>query len=65
MKPLQELREPESLTIVIPVFNEERALPLFVDILEPIVTQLAKLLKVQVLFVNNGSTDSSLAVLSI
>jgi len=63
MKPIQEPRQLDSLSVVVPVFNEERALPLFVDILKPVIMQLEQLLKVQVLFVNNGSSDSSLAIL--
>lgn len=53
-----------SLTIVIPVYNEELLLIRFRDILLPVLNRLNEQLQVQVCFVNNGSIDSSLEILS-
>ena len=54
-----------TLTIIIPVFNEELALPKFINQLKPIVEELNNYVICKLLFVNNGSSDSSKEILQI
>jgi len=63
MKPLLLQKKPKLLTVIIPVFNEEKVLSKFVNTLTPSIKKLEELIKVQVLFVNNGSTDRSFDIL--
>ena len=56
-------RKTNSLSIIIPVFNEEKALPLFLNILKPVLKVLETKIEVQTLFVKNGSTDRTLELL--
>ena len=63
MRPLLLQKKPKLLTVIIPVFNEEKVLKEFVKILTPSIKKLEDLIKVQVLFVNNGSTDGSFHIL--
>jgi glycosyltransferase involved in cell wall biosynthesis len=56
-------RKVESLSIIIPVFNEEKALPLFLNTLKPVLKVLEAKMEVQILFVNNGSTDQTLKLI--
>jgi glycosyltransferase involved in cell wall biosynthesis len=63
MKPLLLQKKPKLLTVIIPVFNEEKVLSKFVNSLTPSIKKLEELIKVQVLFVNNGSTDRSFDIL--
>ncbi len=53
----------KTLTIIIPVYNEELVLERFVSGLVDIVSKLQEENPCNVLFVNNGSTDSSLDLL--
>jgi glycosyltransferase involved in cell wall biosynthesis len=53
----------KTLTIVVPVYNEELLLDRFVSGLVEIVSKLEEKNECNVLFVNNGSTDSSLDLL--
>jgi len=53
-----------TITIIAPCYNEAAVLPIFWNLLWPIVDDLDKKNQVKVLFVNNGSTDNSLEVLS-
>lgn len=53
----------KTLTIVIPVYNEELVLERFVSGLEDIVSRLQKENECNILFVNNGSTDLSFELL--
>jgi len=52
---------PPRLSIVIPVYNEEQTLPLLFARLYPVLDKLAS--SYEVLFVNDGSTDKSAALL--
>lgn len=52
-----------TLTIIVPIFNEELVIEKFLSQLNPVVKDLRKNQSVRVLFVNNGSTDSSLELL--
>ena len=52
-----------TLTIIVPIFNEEIVIEKFVTQLLPIISDLELKQNCQVLFVNNGSTDRSLEIL--
>lgn len=47
------------LTIVCPVYNEEKVVPLFFDRVVPVINELSDRYKVELLFVNNASTDGT------
>lgn len=53
----------QSLTLIIPVFNEQFALPKFLNELRPIIAKFQGNINCQLLFVNNGSNDSSVQIL--
>ena len=53
----------KTLTIVVPVYNEELVLERFTSGLGEIVSKLQEKNECNVLFVNNGSTDSSIELL--
>lgn len=53
----------KTLTIIIPVYNEDLVLERFTAGLKEIVSRLQKKNECNVLFVNNGSTDASLDLL--
>ena len=55
------VNQPESeidLSLLVPVFNEEEAIPHFMDSLGPVMAELG--LRWEVLFVNDGSNDGTL-----
>ena len=47
------------VTIVCPVFNEEKAVPLFYGRLAPVLASLENRVRFEILFVNNRSTDGT------
>lgn len=49
------------LTIICPVFNEERIVPLFFGRLSPVLAHLSDRYAVHLLFLNNASTDATMA----
>lgn len=50
------------LSIVIPIFNEAQAIPLFLDaIINQVCTKIS--IPVELVFVNDGSTDNSMDIL--
>lgn len=53
--------EPESLSTIVPVYNEETNLPELVAALMPVLNGLG--LPFEIIFINDGSTDNSAAVL--
>ena len=53
--------EPESLSTIVPVYNEESNLPELVAALMPVLNDLG--LPFEIIFINDGSTDDSAAVL--
>ena len=55
--------ENKNLSIVIPCFNEEEALPQTYVELKNIIDSLSNINKYQLVFVNNGSNDNTLKVL--
>jgi glycosyltransferase involved in cell wall biosynthesis len=54
---------PMHLTIICPVYNEASVIPLFFERLAPVVRQLSARYRVDVLFLNNASTDGTLNVI--
>ena len=52
------------LTVIVPVFNEAETIPLFFDRIEPVLSKVAKSYRVNLLFLNNASTDKSFEVIS-
>ncbi|MFH0780845.1 MAG: glycosyltransferase family 2 protein [Pseudomonadota bacterium] len=50
----------KSLTIIVPVFNEERNIPILLERLKSV---LLKTVNYEVLFIDDGSTDDTLAVI--
>lgn len=48
------------LTIICPAYNEEQAVPLFFGRIQPVIAQLSSRYKVDLLFLNNASTDCTL-----
>ncbi len=52
---------PPSLAILCPVYNEEAAIPLFVARILPVMRTLEPRYRVRLVFLNNASTDASLA----
>ncbi len=52
--------EPRLLTILCPVHNEEQVIPLFFERLRPVLDRLAESYAVNLLFLNNASTDGTL-----
>jgi polyisoprenyl-phosphate glycosyltransferase len=53
----------QFMTVICPVFNEEQTVPLFFSRILPVIEILAPRYKVDVLFLNNASTDGTYRVL--
>lgn len=53
----------QTLAILIPVFNEEKCVPLFFDRIAPILELLKKEYRVLLVFLNNASTDGTLVAI--
>ena len=60
-RPTPRDRYPESLSIIIPVFNEQAVFPRLFSRLKELLSRLP--MRVEVIFVNDGSLDSSLELL--
>lgn len=52
------------LTVIVPVLNEAETIPLFFNRINPVLSKIAKNYKVNLLFLNNASTDKSFEVIS-
>ena len=52
---------PQLLTILCPVHNEERAVPLFFERIRPVLAKLSDRYSVDLVFMNNASTDATMA----
>lgn len=52
---------PQLLTILCPVYNEEHAIPLFFERICPVLAKLSERYSVDLVFLNNASTDGTLA----
>lgn len=55
----QENRVFPHLIIICPVYNEEKVVPLFFDRALPVINELSARYKVDLLFINNASTDGT------
>lgn len=54
----------KTISIIVPCYNEEAALPLYYDAMQPVVKELAELgAGVEFFFVDDGSADGTLAVI--
>ncbi len=53
----------QHLTVICPVFNEEKTVPLFFSRMLPVIESLSARYKVDLLFLNNASTDGTLQAL--
>jgi dolichol-phosphate mannosyltransferase len=60
MEKLKDNCDLKTLTIIVPVFNEDKSLPVFSQKLNKDLQLLVEKIKINVVFVNNGSTDGSL-----
>jgi polyisoprenyl-phosphate glycosyltransferase len=49
------------LTIICPVYNEERVIPMFFARIHPVIEKLQGRYRVELVFLNNASTDSTLS----
>jgi len=56
---LESGKEAQQLSILCPVHNEERAIPLFFDRIRPVLYKLSERYAVHLIFLNNASTDHS------
>lgn len=52
----------QTMTIIVPCYNEEEALPYFYEEISKIRQQLTEI-SLKLLFINDGSTDNTLAIL--
>ena len=56
------VNEPKSLSLVVPVFNEEDAIGIFLDEVEKLQKELSSI-SLETVFINDGSTDNTLPTL--
>ena len=50
-----------SLSIIIPIFNEEKRIIESLKIIKKFLTKIKKKIKIQIIFVDDGSPDDSLS----
>ena len=53
----------EKISIIVPCFNEEKALPLFFDELEKNIKEFPKNVEFEILFIDDGSKDKTVEVI--
>jgi dolichol-phosphate mannosyltransferase len=53
----------QQLSIICPVFNEERVIPLFFERIKPVIERLSARYSVELLFLNNASTDGTYPII--
>ena len=53
----------EKISIIVPCFNEEKALPLFYEELKKNIKEFPNNVSFEILFINDGSKDNSLQVI--
>ena len=51
-----------KISVIVPCYNEEEALPLFYDEIKKIIAQMKKV-KFELIFINDGSKDKTLEIL--
>ncbi len=61
--PTRSYGEVETISLVIPFYNEETCIPSLAQRLRPVVRQLRERAKIQLVLVDDGSTDTTLASL--
>jgi glycosyltransferase involved in cell wall biosynthesis len=64
MSDKSHLRSPSLLTVIVPVFNEAEVIPLFFKRIEPVLARIEENYRINLLFLNNASTDTSFEVIS-
>lgn len=52
------------LTVIVPVFNEADVIPMFFSRIQPVIAKIQESYRVNLLFLNNASTDKSFDVIS-
>lgn len=52
----------ELITIIIPCYNEEEAIPLFYEEINKVIKKMAKKVNFELIFVDDGSSDDTLAI---
>jgi len=57
-------KNPSLLTIVVPVFNEAETIPFFFNRIRPVLSKIEENYKINLLFLNNASTDKTFDVIS-
>ncbi len=57
-------RQKQVIAILVPVFNEEKVIPLFFERIAPVIDQLATEFTPHLIFLNNASTDRSVDVIT-
>jgi polyisoprenyl-phosphate glycosyltransferase len=62
--PQNPMPSSQTLAILVPVFNEEQCVPLFFDRLRPVLESLNESYQVLLVFLNNASTDGTLAAIA-
>ena len=60
---MKQEENPLHLTVVCPVYNEQSAIPLFFERIKPVIHDLSSCYKVDLLFLNNASTDDTFKTL--
>lgn len=53
----REATAPRRVTLIVPVYNEEASIALFLDRLSPVIEEAGTLVRIDILFVNDGSRD--------
>lgn len=59
-EPVKEPDNRKTLAIICPVYNEAKVVPLFFERIKPVMDQLSPQYKVNLIFSNNASTDTTL-----
>lgn len=58
-----ERNQKKKLTIICPVYNEAKVVPLFFERIKPVISELSKKYDVSLTFSNNASTDDTFAAI--
>ena len=55
----------QTLSIIIPCYNEEEGIGNLKKRLDPVITKLKKIYKIELILVNDGSTDNTLKLMNL